>query len=179
MTDLRTHLTEQINALTQERNALPQQFDTIKAQFDAKVAEVERDAAGRVKTLQDEMENLRKKVQSRADFLAGQVAALKDLLDRFPTQPVVAAPRPAAPPKPVVAKRSPPPPLPVEEPAYEEDEEEGYGEDEEDGEDEFDNGTASAESDPEEGDDDLASAIENASDEEAVRALLARYNRKA
>ena len=170
MTDLRTHLTEQINALTQERSALPQQFDTIKAQFDAKVAEVERDAAGRVKALQDEMENLRRKVQSRADFLAGEVAALKGLLGLLPTQPVTAAPRSG----PVVAKRSPP--LPVEEPVYEEDEEEGYEEDEED---ELDNETASAESDPEEGDDDLASAIENASDEEAVRALLARYNRKA
>lgn len=174
MTDLRTHLTEQIKALTQERSALPQQFNDLKAQFDAKVVEVEQDAAGRVKALHDEMENLRKKVQSRADFLAGQVAAFKDLLDRLPAQPVVAAPRPAAPPKPVVAKWSPPPPLPVEEPVLED----GFAY-EEDEEDEFDAEAASAEPDPEEGDDDLASAIENASDEEAVRALLARYNRKA
>lgn len=167
MTDLRAHLTEQINTLTQERSALPQQFNDLKAQFDAKVVEVEQDAAGRVKALHDEMENLRKKVQSRADFLAGQVAAFKDLLNRLPAQPVVAAPRPAAPPKPV-------PPLPVEEPVLED--RFAYEEDEED---EFDAEVASAEPDPEEGDDDLASAIENASDEEAVRALLARYNPKA
>lgn len=165
MTDLRAHLNERINLLTQERSALPQQFDTLKAQFDTKITEVEQDAAGRVKTIHDEVENLRKKVQSRADFLAGEVAALKGLLALLPAQPVVAAPRPAAPPAPLT-------PLPVKEPVLED--RFAYYE-----EDELDNEDGGMEPEPEEGDDDLASAIENASDEEAVRALLARYNRKA
>lgn len=170
MTDLRAHLNEQIHALTQERSALPQQFDNLKAQYDSKIAEVEADAASRVKLLQDEVENLRRKVQSRADYLAGQVAALKELLGVLPAQPVGAAPRPA----PVVVKQPATLPLPVEETVLEDEGGEGVYEEEYEG-DESTNEVEAAEDDP--ADDDLANAIENASDEEAVRALLARYRK--
>ena len=174
MTDLRAHLNEQIHALSQERSALPQQFDTLKAQYDSKIAEVEQDAASRVKLLQDEVENLRRKVQSRADYLAGQVAALKELLGVLPAQPVGAAPRPA----PVVVKQPSTLPLPVEETVLEDEGGEGVYEEEyeeEYEEDESTNEVEAAEDDP--ADDDLANAIENASNEEAVRALLARYRK--
>lgn len=180
----KSYLEQQITRLMQERATLPARFEQLKAQQEARIEAFLQEAGvlGRVKEMRAELEGLHRKVQSHSDILGGKIEALQAVLDTFHRvhvppgttfDPVSGAPvqvpevAPVQAPAPVVPEVEPEPEYTVD---FEDDEGEDFeGEDFEELEGE----------DGEEPEDDMAEAIENAADEETVRALLARYSKRA
>lgn len=97
--DLLRYLEEQVESCVQERAALPAQYDTLKEQHDKVVRDLEQETARKVRAAGEELENVRRKVQSRADFLAGKIDALRHFIERVQSEQA----RPA----PVVSESSP------------------------------------------------------------------------
>lgn len=199
--DLLRNLQAQVETCAQERASLPAQYDQLKEQHDKVVQELEDETAKKVHAAKEELESLRRKVQSRADFLAGKVDALQHLVGQIKMGQMYAAPVAAAPPARTPMNAPEASGSEVYADPGDEDDESGDTEalewgggfahevaeasewpEEFDTEDGTDDGTADEgddESDDGEEDDEVADAIENASDAAAVRALLNRYIRKA
>lgn len=204
----KSYLESQIILLMKERAALPARFEQLKAQQEARIEAFLQEAGvlPRVKELRAEIEKLHRTVQSHSDVLGGKIEALQAVLDNFHRlkvpagtsfDPISGEPLPpSAPvtaPVPVAAQRVEAHDLEASgSEVYsdpEDDEDAEYEDEEAEGEwdEEFAREVAGekfeAESDEDEDDaneeDEIADAIENATDEAAVRALLARYSRKA
>jgi len=179
--ELLRHLEEQVEACLRERNGLPAQYEKLKEQHDTVVSEIQSEAAGKVKAAGDELEKLRRQVQSRADFLAGKVDALRHLIERMKAEQAAVVVKPQAAPVPAqpmsAHEMSGSEVYNHEDEQYEDEGDEQY-EDEGDEQYEDEGDTASdPEGDDIDPDDDIADAIENAPNEETVRALLARYRK--
>ena len=168
----KSYLESQIATLTQEKARMPARLDRLNAQQESRIEALlaEVGVLSRVREIRDGTEELRRNLRSQSDTLNGKIEALQAVLDKYHTTPakpvpphVVATPHVVAPPR-VVA-------LPAHDPVNSGSE---VYEDGEDGEDGWD------ESLVEDGErDEIADAIENATDEAAVRVLLARYTRRA
>jgi len=169
----KSYLESQIATLTQEKARMPARLDRLNAQQESRIEALlaEVGVLSRVREIRDGTEELRRNLRSQSDTLNGKIEALQAVLDKYhatPAKPVpprvVAPPRVLAPPQHVVA-------LPAHDPVNSGSEVYEDGEDEEDGWDEslVEDG----------GRDEIADAIENATDEAAVRVLLARYTRRA
>lgn len=200
----KSYLVSQITLLTQERASLPARFEQLKAQQEARIEAFLQEAGvlARVKEMRAEVEKLHRNVQSHSDVLGGKIEALQTVLDNFHRLKVP----PGTSFDPISGEPLSPHVVPAHTPKVEahdpeasgsevysdpEDDEEAYEEEAEnewdeefarevagegfDTEDDTDDDTANEGAE----DDEIADAIENASDEAAVRALLARYSRKA
>lgn len=181
----KSYLESQIVLLTRERASLPARFEQLKAQQEARIEAFLQEAGvlARVKEMRAEVEKLHRNVQSHSDILGGKIEAFQAVLDNFHRLKVPAGT--AFDPisgEPLSPSASAPIPIPVAEAPNPKGEATDEGADDE-GASEWDEAFAHEATDEYdceiEEKDEIADAIENATDEEAVRALLKRYGRKA
>jgi hypothetical protein len=163
----RYFLEAKIQQLAAERMNLPRQFENLKKQQEAKIDAFLQEAGvlGKVQELRNEVERYRQLVQTRADNLSGQIEALQEVLNNFHVQTVTSVDQIDSTTGQLLPVEDPSPVVEADEVTQMED----FSQEDmpeklpvEEKEEEYD---------------EEAEAIENAPDEQALRALLSRYRK--